>query len=28
VHLENRHLVQDVYLAEADGVTFDVVTQL
>lgn len=28
VHLEGAHLVQRVYLAQADGVTFDVVTQL
>lgn len=28
VHLMNRHLVQDVYLARADGTVFDVVTRL
>lgn len=28
VHLQDRHLVQDIYLAYADGTIFDVVTQL
>lgn len=28
VHLMDRHLVQDVYLARADGTVFDVVTKL
>lgn len=28
VHLRDRHLVQDVYLARADGTVFDVVTRL
>lgn len=28
VHLRNRHLIQDVYLARADGVEFEVVTRL
>lgn len=28
VYLKDRHLVQNVYLAHADGVTFDVVAQL
>lgn len=28
VHLMDRHLVQDVYLARADGTVFDVVTRL
>lgn len=28
VHLRDRHLIQDIYLARADGTVFDVVTQL
>lgn len=28
VHLRERHLVQDIYLARADGTAFDVLTQL